>query len=176
MPLLASIDPKFDVTHTSENYVKAEIQGIAGLCGLRLTKNYKDEDPCSVSRPPVDDTLFILNGCARDNEKRYLICRILQMQVPDIVGPSCKKERRHLRRGAFSAPNRSVIRKGCTRQSTDGDGVDVPRGVSKQAYKAVFARRHGLACVISRIGGQGLPYTLHTAVSRVHEISAKLVG
>ncbi|MDK1478719.1 acyl-CoA dehydrogenase family protein, partial [Sinorhizobium sp. 6-117] len=111
-----------------------------------------------IYKAPVDDTLFILNdvlGIERYNNLPGFADATPDM-VAAIVGEAAK-----LAEEALFPINLTGDQEGCTRH--DDGSVTVPKGF-KQAFDLYRGGGWlGLAAP-EEFGGQGLPYTLHTAV------------
>ncbi|MBP1885835.1 acyl-CoA dehydrogenase C-terminal domain-containing protein [Sinorhizobium mexicanum] len=111
-----------------------------------------------IYKAPVDDTLFILNDVL--GIERYNNLPGFADATPDtvaaIVGEAAK-----LAEEALFPINLSGDQEGCTRH--DDGSVTVPKGF-KQAFD--LYREGGWLGLAApeEFGGQGLPYTLHTAV------------
>lgn len=111
-----------------------------------------------VYKAPVNDTLFILNDVL--NIDRYNNLPGFEDATPDmieaIVGEAAKLAEEQL----FPI-NLSGDQEGCKRH--DDGTVTVPKGF-KEAYDAYCQGGWLGLAVPAEFGGQGLPYTLHTAV------------
>ena len=120
-----------------------------------------------VFKAPVDDTLFILNDVL--GYERYMNLPGFADASPDIV-EAILQEGARIAEEVMLPLNQSGDQEGCTRH--DDATVSAPKGF-KEAYKQYCEGGWlGLAAP-TEYGGQGLPYTLHTAVSE-YMISANL--
>jgi alkylation response protein AidB-like acyl-CoA dehydrogenase len=120
-----------------------------------------------VFKAPVDDTLFILNDVL--GYERYMNLPSFADASPDIV-EAILQEGARISEEVMLPLNQVGDQEGCTRH--DDGTVSTPKGF-KQAYKQYCEGGWlGLAAP-TEYGGQGLPYTLHTAVSE-YMISANL--
>jgi len=120
-----------------------------------------------VFKAPVDDTLFILNDVL--GYERYMNLPGFADASPDIV-EAILQEGARLAEEVMLPLNQVGDREGCTRH--DDATVSTPKGF-KEAYRQYCEGGWlGLAAPVE-FGGQGLPYTLHTAVSE-YLISANL--
>jgi Acyl-CoA dehydrogenases len=111
-----------------------------------------------VYKAPVNDTLFVLNNVLGID--RYHNLPGFEDATPDmieaIVGEAAKLAEEQL----FPL-NLSGDQEGCTRH--DDASVSVPKGF-KEGYDAYCQGGWLGLAVPAEFGGQGLPYTLHTAV------------
>ncbi|OCW56391.1 acyl-CoA dehydrogenase C-terminal domain-containing protein [Hoeflea olei] len=120
-----------------------------------------------VFKAPVDDTLFILNDVL--GYERYMNLPGFSDASPDIV-EAVLREGARLSEEVLLPLNQVGDREGCVRH--DDASVTTPTGF-KDAYRQYCEGGWlGLAAP-AEFGGQGLPYTLHTAVSE-YLISANM--
>ena len=120
-----------------------------------------------VFKAPVEDTLFILNDVL--GYERYMNLPGFADASPDIV-EAILREGARLSEEVLLPLNQTGDQEGCTRH--DDATVSTPKGF-KEAYRQYCEGGWlGLAAPVE-FGGQGLPYTLHTAVSE-YLISANM--
>jgi len=120
-----------------------------------------------VFKAPVDDTLFILNDVL--GYERYMNLPGFADASPDIV-EAVLQEGARIAEEVMLPLNQVGDQEGCVRH--DDATVSTPKGF-KEAYKQ-YCEGGWLGLAASpEYGGQGLPYTLHTAVSE-YMISANL--
>ncbi|MBY5347344.1 acyl-CoA dehydrogenase C-terminal domain-containing protein [Rhizobium leguminosarum] len=111
-----------------------------------------------VYKAPVNDTLFVLNDVL--GLERYNNLPGFADATPDMIEAILGEAGRVAEEALFPL-NYSGDQEGCTRH---GDAsVSTPRGF-KEAYKAYREGGWIGLAVPEQFGGQGLPYTLHTAV------------
>lgn len=116
---------------------------------------------------PVKETLFILNDVL--NFERYHNLEGFEDATPDVV-EAILGEAAKLCEEIVQPINHSGDKEGCTRHE-DGS-VNTPKGF-KEAYHAYAEGGWVGLAADAKFGGQGLPYTLHSAVSE-YLISANL--
>ena len=109
-------------------------------------------------RAPVEDTLFVLNDVLK--YERYNNLPGFADASPDIV-EAVLREAGRMAEEVFFPLNQSGDREGCTRQE-DGS-VTTPKGFRDAFEQYKEAGWMGLA-FDPEYGGQGLPYTLHSAI------------
>ncbi|MBL0371867.1 acyl-CoA dehydrogenase C-terminal domain-containing protein [Rhizobium sp. KVB221] len=111
-----------------------------------------------VYKAPVEDTLFVLNDVLGIEKFNNLpgFAEVMPDLLEAIVGEAAK-----ISEEVFFPLNLSGDQQGCVRR--DDGSVDVPNGF-KQAYDQYCAGGWSGLSVPEAFGGQGLPYTLHTAV------------
>ncbi|WP_223476432.1 acyl-CoA dehydrogenase C-terminal domain-containing protein [Oricola indica] len=109
-------------------------------------------------RAPVEDTLFVLNDVLK--YKRYDNLPGFADASPDIV-EAVLREAGRMAEEVFFPLNQSGDQEGCTR-SEDG-AVTTPKGFKDAFEQYKEAGWMGLA-FDPEYGGQGLPYTLHSAI------------
>ncbi|MCM2472726.1 acyl-CoA dehydrogenase [Rhizobium sp. CG5] len=111
-----------------------------------------------VYKAPVNDTLFILNDVL--GLDRYNNLPGFEDASPDMIEAIVGEAARLAEEELFPL-NLSGDQEGCTRN--DDASVTVPKGF-KQAYDAYCQGGWSGLAVPPEFGGQGLPYTLHSAV------------
>ncbi|NKN34932.1 acyl-CoA dehydrogenase [Agrobacterium sp. a22-2] len=111
-----------------------------------------------VYKAPVNDTLFILNDVL--GLDRYNNLPGFEDASPDMIEAIVGEAARLAEEELFPL-NLSGDQEGCTRH--DDASVTVPKGF-KQAYDAYCQGGWSGLAVPPEFGGQGLPYTLHSAV------------
>ena len=109
-------------------------------------------------RAPVDDTLFVLNDVLK--YERYNNLPGFADATPDIV-EAVLREAGRMAEEVFFPLNQSGDREGCTRH--DDGSVTTPKGFREAFEQYKEAGWMGLA-FDPDYGGQGLPYTLHSAI------------
>ncbi|MFL5015318.1 MAG: acyl-CoA dehydrogenase family protein, partial [Rhizobium sp.] len=111
-----------------------------------------------VYKAPVNDTLFVLNDVL--GLERYNNLPGFADATPDMIEAILGEAGRVAEEALFPL-NYSGDQEGCTRH--DDASVSTPKGF-KEAYKAYREGGWIGLAVPEEFGGQGLPYTLHTAV------------
>ncbi|MBY3344855.1 acyl-CoA dehydrogenase C-terminal domain-containing protein [Rhizobium laguerreae] len=111
-----------------------------------------------VYKAPVNDTLFVLNDVL--GLERYNNLPGFADATPDMIEAILGEAGRVAEEALFPL-NYSGDQEGCTRH--DDASVSTPKGF-KDAYKAYREGGWIGLAVPEEFGGQGLPYTLHTAV------------
>ena len=111
-----------------------------------------------VYKAPVDDTLFVLNDVL--GLEKYNNLPGFADATPDMIA-AIAGESAKLSEEVFFPLNRVGDQEGCRRN--DDGSVTPPTGF-KQAYDAYCAGGWSGLSVPEEFGGQGLPYTLHSAV------------
>jgi acyl-CoA dehydrogenase len=109
-------------------------------------------------RAPVEDTLFVLNDVLK--YERYNNLPGFADASPDIV-EAVLREAGRMAEEVFFPLNQSGDQEGCTRHE-DGS-VTTPKGFKEAFEQYKEAGWMGLA-FDPDYGGQGLPYTLHSAI------------
>ncbi|WP_421854141.1 acyl-CoA dehydrogenase C-terminal domain-containing protein [Oricola sp.] len=111
-----------------------------------------------VYRAPVEDTLFVLNDVLK--YERYNNLPGFADATPDIV-EAVLREAGRMAEEVFFPINQTGDQQGCTRH--DDGSVTTPKGFREAFEQYKEAGWMGLA-FDPEYGGQGLPYTLHSAV------------
>ncbi|UVD57215.1 acyl-CoA dehydrogenase C-terminal domain-containing protein [Rhizobium sp. Pop5] len=111
-----------------------------------------------VYKAPVNDTLFVLNDVL--GLERYNNLPGFAEATPDMIEAILGEAGRVAEEALFPL-NYSGDQEGCTRH--EDASVSTPKGF-KEAYKAYRDGGWIGLAVPEEFGGQGLPYTLHTAV------------
>ncbi|TCD16536.1 acyl-CoA dehydrogenase C-terminal domain-containing protein [Oricola cellulosilytica] len=111
-----------------------------------------------VYRAPVDDTLFVLNDVLK--YERYNNLPGFSDATPDIV-EAVLREAARMAEEVFFPLNQSGDQEGCVRH--EDSSVTTPKGFKEAFEQYKEAGWMGLA-FDPEYGGQGLPYTLHSAI------------
>jgi 3-(methylsulfanyl)propanoyl-CoA dehydrogenase len=125
---------------------------------FRRPQSHDPEEFMPVYRAPVEDTLFVLNDVLK--YERYNNLPGFADATPDIV-EAVLREAGRMAEEVFFPLNQVGDQEGCTRH--DDGSVTTPKGFNEAFGQYKEAGWMGLA-FDEEYGGQGLPYTLHSAI------------
>lgn len=137
----------------------------SGTCWLARTARV--EEGMTIYRAPVQDTLFVLNDVL--GYQRYSNLPGFSDATPDIL-EAILAEGAKLAENVMHPLNRVGDMEGCVRH--DDGSVTTPKGFKDAFDQYREGGWMGLAAP-AEFGGQGLPYTVHTAVSE-YMVSANM--